>query len=84
MFLNDEKDIKYSNTVYEKYVQNIYDIEKGLIELRLKAEVADSKEKKKLIAEIKRTEESLKAMKIAMRSLNRFISSYEVGLGTSK
>lgn len=84
VFLNDEKDIKYSNTVYEKYVQNIHDIEKGLIELRLKAEVADSKEKKKLIAEIKRTEESLKAMKIAMRSLNRFISSYEVGLGTSK
>ena len=50
----------------------------------MKAEVADSKEKKKLIAEIKRTEESLKAMKIAMRSLNRFISSYGVGLGTSK
>lgn len=84
VFLNDEKDIEYSNTVYEKYVQNISDIEKGLVELRLKAEVADSKEKKKLTAEIKSTQESLKAMKIAMRSMNKFISSYEVGLGTSK
>jgi hypothetical protein len=84
VFLNDENDIKYSNTVYEKYVQNISDIEKGLVELRLKAEVADRKEKKRLTAKIKNTQESLKAMKIAMRSMNKFISSYEVGLGTSE
>lgn len=82
--MNDENDIKYSNTVYEKYVQNISDIEKGLVELRLKAEVADRKEKKRLTAKIKNTQESLKAMKIAMRSMNKFISSYEVGLGTSE
>ena len=84
VFLNDEKDVKYSNTVYKKYVQNICDIEKGLVELRLKAKVADSKEKKKLTAEIKSIQESLKVMKIAMRSLKKFISSYEVGLGTSE
>lgn len=36
IFLNDEHDIEYSNTVYEQYVQNIADIEKGLVELRLK------------------------------------------------
>ena len=47
IFLNDERDIEYSNTVYEKYVQNIADIEKGLIELQLKANVADNKQKKK-------------------------------------
>ena len=41
IFLNDEHDIDYSNTVYEQYVQNITDIEKGLVELRLKANVAD-------------------------------------------
>lgn len=83
IFLNDEKDIEYSNTIYEKYVQNIADIEKGLIELQLKADVADNTEKKKLKAEIKSAEDSVKAMKIAMKSMNKFISSYEMGVGIS-
>lgn len=84
VFLNDEKDIEYSNTVYEKYVQNITEIEKGLIELRLKVDVADSKEKKALKTEIKSAEDSVKAMKIAMKSMNKFISSYAVGMGITE
>ncbi|WP_288164114.1 hypothetical protein [Catenibacterium sp. CAG:290] len=83
IFLNDERDIEYSNTVYEKYVQNIADIEKGLIELQLKANVADNKQKKELKAEIKSAEDTVKAMKIAMKSMNKFISSYETGVGIS-
>lgn len=83
IFLNDERDIEYSNTVYEKYVQNIADIEKDLIELQLKANVADKKQKKKLKAEIKSAEDTVKAMKIAMKSMNKFISSYETGVGIS-
>lgn len=83
IFLNDERDIEYSNTVYEKYVQNIADIEKGLIELQLKANVADNKQKKKLKAEIKSAEDTVKAMKIAMKIMNKFISSYETGVGIS-
>lgn len=83
IFLNDERDIEYSNMVYEKYVQNIADIEKGLIELQLKANVADNKQKKKLKAEIKSAEDTVKAMKIAMKSMNKFISSYETGVGIS-
>ena len=31
VFLNDEKDVEYSSTVYEKYVQNLAEIEKGLM-----------------------------------------------------
>lgn len=84
VFLNDEKDLEYSNTVYEKYVQTIKDIENGLVELRLKADTADNTEKKKLKAEIKSAEETAKAMKIAMKSMNRYISSYEVGMGIKK
>lgn len=84
VFLNDEKDLEYSNTVYEKYVKTIQDIEKGLVELRLKADTADNIEKKKLKAEIKSAEETVKAMKIAMKSMNRYISSYEVGMGIKK
>ena len=37
IFLNDDHDVAYSNSILEKYVQNIAEIEKGLVELRLKA-----------------------------------------------
>ncbi len=80
IFLNDERDTAYSNSVYEKYVQNIMEIEKGLVELRLSAEVAKGQEKKALQDKIKKAEESVEAMKIAMRSLRKFISSFEEGL----
>jgi len=80
IFLNDEHDVEYSNSVYEEYVKNIMDIEKGIVELRLQADVADGIEKKELKGKIKNAEESVKAMKIAMMSLRKFMSSFEVGL----
>lgn len=80
IFLNDDHDLAYSNTILEKYVQNIAEIEKGLVELRLKADVADKEEKKKLKAQIKSAEDSVEAMKIARKSMAKFISSYEIGL----
>lgn len=80
IFLNDEHDVDYSSSVYEQYVRNIADIEKGLVELRLKADVADKDEKKKLKEEIKNTEEAVHAMKIAMKSMNKFNSSFELGM----
>lgn len=80
IFLNDEHDTMYSNSIYEKYVKNIIEIEKGLIELRLKADVANGKEKKEIKNKVKKAEESVKAMKIARKSLRRFISSFEEGL----
>lgn len=46
IFLNDEHDLAYSNSIYEKYVQNIAEIEKELVELKLQADVANSKEKR--------------------------------------
>ena len=39
----------FSNSVYEQYLQNITEIEKGLVELRLKKDVAKGKEKKRLL-----------------------------------
>ena len=80
IFLNDEHDIEYSDSVYEEYVQNITDIEKGLVELRLKADVASGKEKKELKDKIKKTEESVEAMKIARKSLLKFKTAFEEGL----
>ncbi|MDL2232509.1 hypothetical protein LJC63_02875 [Ruminococcaceae bacterium OttesenSCG-928-L11] len=80
VFLNDEHDIDYSNTIYEQYVDNIMSIEKGLVELRLQADVAPTKEKKELKRQIKNAEESVEAMKIARKSLLKFKSSFEEGL----
>ena len=84
IFLNDEHDIAYSNTVYEQYVQNIVDIEKGLVELRIKADVADKEEKKRLKKQIENTEEAVQAMKIAMKSMKKFNSSFEMGESVSE
>lgn len=80
IFLNDEKDTVFSNSIYEKYVQNIMEIEKGLVELRLQADVASGKEKKLLKAKIKEAEASVEAMKIARKSMVKYISSFETGL----
>lgn len=79
IFLNDNHDVSYSNSILEKYVQNIAEIEKGLVEWRLRADVADKEEKKKLKAQIKRAEESVEAMKIARKSMAKFISAYTIG-----
>lgn len=80
IFLNDEHDVEYSDTIYEQYVKNIMEIEKGLVELKLKVDFASKEEKKTLKLEIKNAEESVNAMKIAMKNMNKFKSSFAVGL----
>lgn len=84
IFLNDEHDLAYSNTIYEQYVQNIMEIEKGLVELRLQHDIAKGKDKKLLKAKIKEAEDSVEAMKIARKSMMKFQSSFETGLELSQ
>ena len=78
--MNDEHNLEYSDTVYEQYVEKIIEIEKGLVELKLKADVESKDEKKKLKLEIKNAEESVEAMKIARKSMLKYKSSFEVGV----
>lgn len=80
IFLNDEHDLEFSNSVYEQYLQNITEIEKGLIELRLKKDVAKGKEKKEIAETIKKAEESVEAMKVARKSMLKYNSSFAEGL----
>ena len=80
VFLNDEHDVEYSNSICEKYVRNIAEIEKGIVEMKLKADVSSSEEEKELKAKIKQAEESVDAMKIARKSMVKFISAFEIGL----
>lgn len=82
IFLNDEHDVEFSNSVYEQYLQNITEIEKGLVELRLKKDVAKGKEKKAISAAIKEAEKSVEAMKIARKSMLKYNSSFDEGLQT--
>lgn len=55
-------------------------IEKGIVELKHKADDLDGIDKKKLLVEIKNAEESAKAMIIAKNNMKKFISSFEIGL----
>lgn len=80
IFLNDEHDIEFSNSIYEQYLHNITEIEKGLVELRLKKDVAKGKEKKTIAETIKQAEESVEAMKVARKSMFKFNSSFAEGL----
>lgn len=80
IFLNDEHDVEFSNSVYEQYLQNITEIEKGLVELRLKKDVAKGKEKKTIAESIKKAEESVEAMKVARKNMLKYNSSFAEGL----
>lgn len=80
IFLNDEHDLVYSNSVYEQYVRNIADIEKGLVDLRLQADIAGKEEKAGLKEQIKELEKTVEAMKVARKNLAKFMSSFEEGL----
>ena len=83
IFLNDEHDLAYSNSIHEKYVQSIAELERGLVELKLQADVVGGKDKRELKARIKKAEESVEAMRIARKSMVKFISSFEAGMSHS-
>jgi len=72
IFLNDEHDVEYSSTIYEQYVQNIMDLEKGLIELKLQADVAEGKGKKGLTPKIKNAAEYVEGIKISKKNITKF------------
>ncbi len=83
IFINDEKDIQYASFIYERYVQNIEKIKKEIVDLELKMNIADSKEKKKLKARIKNLQETVDVMVIAMKNMNRYINEFKNGIEKS-
>ena len=52
--------------------------------MKLKEAVASKEEKKELKEKIKKTEESVEAMKIAMKNMYRFKSSFEIGMNQTE
>ncbi len=80
IFLNDEHDLEYSTTILEQYVSRVAAMEKELVDLRIKEELASKDTKKELKKKIKEIEDPVHAMKIAMKSMNKFNSSFGAGL----
>ena len=80
IFLNDEKDVAYSNSVYEQYVDSIKEIEHELVEMRYSTERFTDEEIKIRNKQIENCEESIRVMQIAMKEMKKFNSSFEEGL----
>ena len=80
IFLNDEQDVDYCKGLYEQYCKHMKEVEKGIGELQKQAKKAGGEEKGRLKKQSKSAEESLAVMKIARKSMARFISSFELGL----
>ena len=80
IFLNDEQDVAFSNTVCEKYSERIAEAEKQrkLMEIKLSKETR-CEEKKKLKEEIKNAKESIEVMELTNKNMWRFKSCFEVG-----
>ena len=79
VFLNDEHDTAFANSVYEAYVQKSIEIEKTLARLNYEASIADKEHKKAIEEEIKITKETVATMKLARDDMRKFISSFEEG-----
>ena len=79
VFLNDEHDTVFANSVYEAYVQKSIEIEKTLARLNYEASIADKEHKKAIEEEIKITKETVATMKLARDDMRKFISSFEEG-----
>lgn len=75
IFLKDEHDVEYSNTVYEQYLQNIIKVEKDLVELKLQKNIINKKEKEKMKLKIKNAEESIKVMKTSMKIMSKYLKN---------
>ena len=73
----------YSKSAGDKFLEDFFSesfYQKGYIaRLRKCHDVADKEKKKQLKKQIKNTEEAVQAMKIAMKSMNKFNSSFAMG-----
>ena len=76
IFISDEQDLAYSNSVYEQYVDNLSEIEKKLADLRVRIDDMSEDDRKKVQEEIKALEASAKAMMPVRASLKKSISTY--------
>ncbi|MCI5972468.1 MAG: hypothetical protein MRZ08_05450 [Anaerococcus sp.] len=77
IFLVDDKAFEFSIKVLEKYTESITEIEKNLVDLRLKRESLESKEKSDNEKHIKNLEENVEVMKIARKIMIKMNNDFK-------
>jgi len=80
IFLNDEHDIAYSQSLSEQYTNEVIELEHAKIALEHQADAASGVEKKEIEKKIRHAEENIEAMKVAEKGMRKFISSFEMGV----
>ncbi len=76
IFLNDEKDIMYSKSIYDKYVRSIDIVKKSIKDLERQIDVANEDRKKELNRQINEAKKAVKAMNSTKEFMDECISSY--------
>lgn len=77
IFLNDERDLEFCEEVLETYTQNIFDLEKYLIKLKLDMDTLKGKDKKENQVLIKNAEDMLKLMKASRNTMIKIIDEFK-------
>lgn len=72
IILNEQKDIKLAQAILSNYKENIVELKSAIAKLKL--------ENEKNKAQIKNLEESVKYMENIYKEMNRFTSSFEIGM----
>lgn len=81
IFLNDERDLEFCEEVLNTYTQNIFDLEKYLIKLKLDMDTLKGKDKKEKQVLIKNAKEMLKLMKTSRKSMIKIVDDFKKEFG---
>ena len=74
VFLNEEKDIAFSDIVLKRYISNQIALENALTKEKEKAKTASPDEKEKLKKEIENVQKSVDVMKNDINSMKRLVA----------
>ena len=81
IFLNDERALEFCEEVLNTYTQNIFDLEKYLIKLKLDMDTLKGKDKKEKQVLIKNAKEMLKLMKTSRKSMIKIVDDFKKEFG---
>lgn len=81
IFLNDGVDLEFCEEVLNTYTQNIFDLEKYLIKLKLDMDTLKGKDKKEKQVLIKNAKEMLKLMKTSGKSMIKIVDDFKKEFG---
>lgn len=84
IFLNDEHEVEYSQSVLARYVDLVSEEQSSIKRREFETKTLTGKEKKEAERQIKETKRAIDAMERAWGYLNKFTSSFEVGTDNEK